>query len=404
MIDTNQLLSIAFTMIANFTSIVHVPPGGTPHGRDDLGRLVVGSMRPDPASLVLVLKHGETFWIKDGVVEGYESPDSFFKGQSADVPDRLKGVATMSSNQVVDLASGLLGRLAKRGNPAAKLRPRVESALPYAPFYNIEWRVSTDALVLPAAEAEIDARDGRVAYLHLWAQEYHDPAFAREITNRVWKPDPARLTPPRRPPKKPGQDEWTPTTNEVQTLVPRWLKFCQRLGLEAGSQTNVADVDWEPTFKAKSTPPFPEGTDYKIKFRNGNGFHCVNHTVFGHFCGDAAFIGAWADKPADYWTNFVGKATRKWEDLAADLNARLVSLGAPSNYLSQYTPKPDAQGSGGVSRCVVDWYETKSLGKMDIDRVKTALLAEFDLATGKIKNVIIFDWNLLKWKEEPEAK
>ena len=49
-------------------------------------------------------------------------------------------------------------------------------------------------------------------------------------------------------------------------------------------------------------------------------------------------------------------------------------------------------------------FETKSLGKMDIDRVKKALLAEFDLATGQIKNLIISDWNLLKWQEEPESK
>jgi hypothetical protein len=52
----------------------------------------------------------------------------------------------------------------------------------------------------------------------------------------------------------------------------------------------------------------------------------------------------------------------------------------------------------------VYWYESKSLGKIDRDQIKTGLLAEFDLATGQIKNLQIFDFNLLKWEEEPEPK
>lgn len=112
-------------------------------------------------------------------------------------------------------------------------------------------------------------------------------------------PDPPR-PPPRKPPKKPGQDQWTPTTDEEQALVPLWLKFCQQLGLEVGGQTNVADVNWDKTFKADSGPPLPpKGTDYNVVFRNGTTFGCVDRTIFGHCCGDAAFVGAWAHKPMD---------------------------------------------------------------------------------------------------------
>ena len=130
----------------------------------------------------------------------------------------------------------------------------------------------------------------------------------------------------------------------------------------------------------------------------------MGQTVTGHKCGDAAFVGAWADRPPDYWTNFVGETTRKWQDLAAELNARLVSLGVSSQYMDQYTPDADLTGTGGVNRVVVYWYERKSLGKMDRDRIKTALLAEFDLATGQIKNLQVFDFNLLKWEEQPGPK
>ena len=41
MIDTNQLLSIAFSLIANFTNVVHVPREGVPHSREDLQKLVI---------------------------------------------------------------------------------------------------------------------------------------------------------------------------------------------------------------------------------------------------------------------------------------------------------------------------------------------------------------------------
>jgi hypothetical protein len=79
-------------------------------------------------------------------------------------------------------------------------------------------------------------------------------------------------------------------------------------------------------------------------------------------------------------------------------------LGVSSEDLGRYKPDIDVGGTGGVNRCVVYWYESKSLGKMDRDQIKQGLLAEFDLATGQIKNLQIFDFNLLKWEEEPEPK
>ena len=59
----------------------------------------------------------------------------------------------------------------------------------------------------------------------------------------------------------------------------------------------------------------------------------------------------------------------------------------------------------GVNRVVVYWYDSESLDKkMDKDRIQTGLLAEFDLAAGQIKNLQIFDFNLLKWEDPPQPK
>jgi hypothetical protein len=135
MVNTNELLSIAFSLIANFTNVVHVPPQGVPHSPADLTR--IGLINPTTRfDLWLVQRDGYEYWIRDGVVQGYASPDSFFRGQGLDVPVRLRGQPTLSSNQVVELATGILGRLRKTGNPAEKIRPTVKTAgQPDLPFY-----------------------------------------------------------------------------------------------------------------------------------------------------------------------------------------------------------------------------------------------------------------------------
>jgi hypothetical protein len=116
------------------------------------------------------------------------------------------------------------------------------------------------------------------------------------------------------------------------------------------------------------------------------------------------FLELWGDQPPAYWTNFVGKTTLKWQDLAAELNARVARLGVSAEDLGKYKPHIDAAGTEGVNRCVVYWYESKSLGKIDRDQIKQGMLSEFDLATGEIKNLQIFDFALLKWEGEPEPK
>ena len=99
MVNTNELLSIAFSLITSFTNVVNVPPQGVPHSPADLTR--IGLINPTTRfDLYLAQREGYEYWIRDGVVQGYASPDSFFRGQGLDVPARLRGQATLSSNQV----------------------------------------------------------------------------------------------------------------------------------------------------------------------------------------------------------------------------------------------------------------------------------------------------------------
>src|SRR5580765_8008716 len=117
MVNTNELLSIAFSLISNFTGVVNVPPQGVPHSPADLTR--IGLINPTTRfDLWLVQREGYEYWISDGILQGYASPDSYFRRPKPDEPTRLRGQPTLSSNQVVELATRILSRLGKTGNPA----------------------------------------------------------------------------------------------------------------------------------------------------------------------------------------------------------------------------------------------------------------------------------------------
>lgn len=404
MVDTNQLLSIAFTIISSFTNVVHIPPDRVPQDRADLQKIVIGSPH-SPLDLWLVHKRGDEFWICDGVVQQYQSPDSYFHLQNNAARSRLMGAQTISSNQVIEMATNILQRLAKTGNPVAMVKPTVKGTrYKELPFFLINWPNTNLMNYGGLATVEIDACKGRAVYVQVWTKEYYDLTLAQEISNRVYTPESPQF--PREAYRLTSDVlQGKPTTNLIQTLIPKWLNFCEKLDLNPGAQTSVADVDWEATFKSVSPPSLPAGTLYKIQFRNGAAFNCINETVFAHACSDASFIGAWAEKSPDYWKAFVGTPSNTWETLAARLNMRLVEkLGVSNAYLKRFTPTPYTLGDGGVSRCVVRWYETKSIGKMPQDSIKTALSAEFDLATGQIKNLMFDDWELLKWNTSPKPK
>ena len=78
MVDTNTLINIALTIIANFTNVVHVPENAVPKDSGDIVHQVVGGPR-DPTDLYLVDKKGTEFWIRNGVVFAYRSPGSYFE-------------------------------------------------------------------------------------------------------------------------------------------------------------------------------------------------------------------------------------------------------------------------------------------------------------------------------------
>jgi len=399
MVNTNELLSIAFALVANFTNVVHIPPEAVPQRREDLSKVLIGSPG-SPLDVFLVHTNGYKFSIRGGVVDYYEGPDSYFSFVSARHLPKFAGSATIGSNDVIALATQIMKRLVKSGNPLDTVPPCVRySERTNVNFYYISWPVTNSVFRDGLGAIEIDARTGTAVFVALHALEFHDSGFVQAIRNRVYTPD------PRPPPRQnPAATMPKPTTNQLQVLIPKWLEFCRRLALDPGTKTNVSDVDWIETVVFTNANVLEPGDVYKIRFTNGTVFQAVNGKIFLHTSADAAFAGAWGDQSSDYWSRFAGKPTRRWEDLAQDLNRLLVQeLFIPRTALDKFTPSPYARGTEGVPRCVVRWGHTESLVNSPSDLIRTALFVEFDLATGTVKMIRFDDPEWLRWQVHPKS-
>lgn len=395
MIATNQLLSIAFAVISNFANVVEIPQRELPQQQEDLTKILIGTPN-SPLDMYLVHKQGSEFWLSDGVVYQYYSPVSFFHMQDFSRRAGLVGPATLSSNEVVRRAIGVMERLVKNGAPLDRTVPKVQAtAAPDLHFYYVSWPFSNSPFSDGLGAVEIDARSGRIATVTLLAPEFYDLAFAAEISNRVYSP-----APPRKPLPNPAATMPKPTTNQVEALIPKWLYFCQRLRVNPGSQTNVADLDWVESVVFTNANRAEPGALFKIQFLNRTVFESFNGRIVAHCCGDAAFGGFWADESVEHWKKFAGTPVKTWQDLADDLDSLLIQqLDAPRDYLAKFRPVLCSRGGGGT-RHLVRWCDSEKLrGHQWYElRDRPPILAEFDLVSGEIKIIRLDSSQLLGWQ------
>ena len=194
MIDTNALLSIAFSLVAQFAQVVKVPQDAIPRTTNDLQSFGIGSPY-SPIEVYLIDRKGTQFWIRNGVVQQYISPGTFYYCpggadylSGAAWVSQFTGRAALSSNEVVALSQRLLSRLAKSPWPPPDFKPVPEvdhpGPLPDGrgiPFYWVHW-VRKEISLTAVTDVEIDARSGAVVELCV---DFADWSFARTISNRV---------------------------------------------------------------------------------------------------------------------------------------------------------------------------------------------------------------------------
>src|SRR5690606_31258344 len=110
--------------------------------------------------------------------------------------------------------------------------------------------------------------------LSLYDPAFQDLAFTRQITSQVYTPDPASPKPPRKVvlPR--------PATNDVARAISNWLRVCQKLTVDPGRQTNLADVNWDSTFIFQSELFSRPRPVCRVTFNNDTSFDSFSGRIF----------------------------------------------------------------------------------------------------------------------------
>lgn len=400
MVNTNELLNIAFAIISNFTQVVELRQDAIPQTTNECEKVVIGSPS-SPIEVCLIHKKGVRFNLVDGVVESFQTPGSFAGLQDLNSIDKFTGTPTLSSNEVIALATNTLRRLTKSGDPIANVMPNVrgpskaENGKPI-PFYRITWPCTNLSWTDTTADMEIDAEKKQITYLYLPHPGFHDLLFAQQISNRVYKPEPPlerkRIPIPR--------DLYpSPSTNEVSQAIKNMLVFCAKLGLDPGTNVDLTAVDWQRSMLYTNELVSRDTPVCQVRFCNGARFESLKGVVFDFVRHDACFSGFYDERPKEEWRKFDGPKTKQWIDLAHDLETTLENkLGIPTKVLSKYEPTLHL-GGDDLARCVVNWRKKGQLQSTE-DELGKPFAAEFDLSTGQIKWIYFEDIRLLGWKEK----
>jgi hypothetical protein len=405
MVDTNALLSIAFSLIANFTNVVEIPPDQVPQSPADLSLCIIGSPMY-PTDVILVHTNGTRFTINhSGGVNGYASPDSFFRLQDVKDLSRYSGEPKLNSNEVLRLATKTLQRLVKSGNPLTNGTPRIQQAGEFhgkrIPFFRITWPSPPGSYGSSTiASIEIDARTGKIVNLHLYDIGFLDAALGNKIMDRVYTPDPK---PPAKPPGK--RIVPYPTTNQVTQAIENWLVFCRRLNLNPGGDTNVSQVDWDRTYAYTNSRISTNMPVCQIRFKNNACFEALDGRVYCYFCPDACFTGFWEHRPEAEMKAFVGPKKISRTEVTGTFDHFLsTELGIP---LATFTNcrKVSRVGGEGLKRVVLDWVKWPPPKDFtDPYDLPKLFSVEFDLETGEVKWIFFDDLGLIAALRQTQPK
>lgn len=409
MMDTNALFAVAFSMIANFAGVMHLPLNIVPGKQADLQKCVV--TRTSPLTMYLVHRTGTEFWIRDGSVARFSRPGSFFSAQDPGELPMFAGNARFGSNEVVQIAATVLKQLTKRGNPLTNVPPSVR----YAGFYKGE-RIPFFQVSLPnppgygaglAAQVEIDGRTGELVRLSLWDKAFFDPAFEEELERQVFKSGPAPLVPA----AGEGPVYARPNTNEVRRAIVDWLTFCRKLSLDPGVQTNVADVDWSQSILYPDRMISETHLVTRVRFKNGTFFNSFQGVTFTHYAADAALTGNQVFREGLTIAQREAAVRGKWEPLVRELEERITTqLHIPRSMFTNSEPTLNAVTDDvqavGKTRVSVWWRRLPSIpdANATAEYFRSLLRAEFDVDTKQIKSIDFnpkFIRNLRESSHEP---
>jgi hypothetical protein len=403
MFDTNQLLSVAFTLIANFANIVGIPQQAVPQHASDLQKCIIGRGGA-PIFIYMVERTGVEFGIDHGVVCRYSAPGDFFSLQDPALVPNYVGTGVITPNEAVLIASNVLRSLTKRGDPLSDGLPRVQTAGNFIkqniPFFQITWPHKGPGSST-AAKVDIDGRTGGIVDIHLWAEEFYDLAFEEDLRKRV------HASEAKRPAAHSDLNNFSkPETNHVAELIPSWLLFCEKLGIQPGSQTNLADVDWNATHFYPYEGIYSNGVIVEplclVKFRAGSVFTAMGTTIVSATASDVAYTEV--GRPQEF-TVMSGHPVKTWEQLANALENRMrTELGVPDSFFAKTrtTRSTIMIPALQLTRANVYWARlpVQQFPDLQIEELRSFFTAQFDLESGELKAIHFRrpDWTEAIWQ------
>lgn len=405
MIATNALLTIAFSLVANFTNNVPIEPAVGPCSVADLRRYVVGT-RSSPIDINLFCNDGSIFGIMGGALEYFRSSESYFQLQNPALILRFQGESRFTQDQIIQIAQTALRKLEREGDPLTNGAPSVREAGSrdglHIPFYLIHWPDASRP-GRTSADVEIDGRTGRIVYMELWDKSFRDHAYAEKIKSAVYKPEESESSPVKKEKKSVAQPSLPkPSTNQVIDTIRDGAWLCERLHLRICS-TNLGEVDWERTWLYSDPRITVSSQICRVRFTDNCALESASGAIIGVFSADACYSGIWDLRPKEEWEQFKGPIIKKRRDLADELQKRLVErVGIPASTLEPFTvslPKDETQlDTHGLNRDVLLWRNwPKDSGRfVRTSETQVAFSAEFDLETGAVKFIKFYDTSLIE--------
>ena len=307
----------------------------------------------------------------------------------------------------MQLAADTIQRLAGAHNLLTNVVPVMRAAGEYRgqpiPLYRVNW-ANPEAPLRRLASMEIDARTGEIVGVDLFSRGFRDEEAARKITEQVYTPEQAQ---PARQRMAETYNGPPPTTNQAVETIANWLLVCRKLGMNPGSQTNLADVDWERCSIGTNRAGGILTPVCCVHLKNGNGFTSLNGGVIGFVPSDMYWGPTWGIRSKADKERFYGTITRHWEDLARNFRRLLIqNFGFREKDLAPLDPVP-TYGPGEVGAEGVNTRVNVVFGRFPrrdgklpqqaayCDASCYAIMVEFDLNSGEIKGFGFVDRKLM---------
>ena len=394
MVNTNELLSVSFALLAAFGGQCRLPARLIPHSTNEIATFQAGELF-HPLNIHIVHSNISEFWIQRGAVAKFRLLSFSSTNTIARAATPLEEPSSgMTASDAVLYGEGVLRALSAGSEPGSGVVPSVapltESGKADVSGYHLRWLLKDRGWFQYTAEMVVDPRTKALSYLSLLSPSFNDPAREMSMSNRVIVSVPTgRVT---EAVNSMSGNVSAAASDPVAEALASWLTLCRTLAVDPGAQTNLIDIDWNRCRAYTNREISTNTAVLQLWFRNGAGFECIRGKAFSHYSADSCFGGSFGQRTAADWGRFRGTVRIPWEPQARAFERSMVTnLSVSSNILRTLKlvaiNVPPELGAQGFTRVSCGWFvwptEWESVREMADIPVKAT--CEIDLVDGSIK-------------------